>query len=329
GAQSLVVPRSVSWRLEAGDRTVDGLTLTPSSSAEQLLDEGQVRIEVRAGGLNFRDVLVCLGMVPDVAFLGGEASGVVVEVGTGVEGFAPGDRVMGLIDAGLGPMAVTDQRLITHIPERWSFIEAATVPVVFLTAYYGLKDLAHARSGQTLLVHAATGGVGMAATQLARYWGVEVYGTASQGKWDTLRSLGFDDDHIADSRSLGFEDQVLAATGGHGVDIVLDSLAGPFVDASLRLLPRGGRFLEMGKTDIRDSAQISASYPGVTYRAFDLQEAGRDRIHEILTELTTLFEQEVIRSLPAQIWDIRRAREAFRHFSQARHIGKIVLSLPE
>ncbi|SEM19531.1 Acyl transferase domain-containing protein [Rhodococcus maanshanensis] len=325
----LVVPESVSWRLEAGDDTVDGLGLNSCRAADQPLGQGQVRVAVRAGGLNFRDVLICLGAV-DVGntAMGMEIAGVVVEVGPGVEGFVLGDRVMGLIEDGLGPFVVTDQRLIVHMPEGWSFTDAATVSIVFLTAYYGLRDLAGARQGETLLVHAAAGGVGMAATQLARYWGIEVYGTASQGKWDTLASMGFDEQHIGDSRSLHFGEQFMTATGGRGVDIVLDSLAGEFVDTSLRLLPRGGRFLEMGKTDIRDGGEIAARYPGVHYRAFDLWDAGPDRIAEMLVDLKAMFDREVIVPLPVKTYDIRRARDAFRYFSQARHIGKIALSIP-
>ncbi|MET9489763.1 SDR family NAD(P)-dependent oxidoreductase [Nocardia sp. NPDC006630] len=325
----LVVPESVSWRLEAGDNTVDGLGLNPCGAANQPLGHGQVRVAVRAGGLNFRDVLICLGAVAAAnTLMGMEVAGVVVEVGPGVEDFVLGDRVMGLIEDGLGPFAVTDQRLIVHMPEGWSFVDAATVPVVFLTAYYGLRDLAQARPGDTLLVHAAAGGVGMAATQLARHWGIEVYGTASQGKWNTLRSMGFDEQHIGDSRSLHFGEKFMAATGGRGVDIVLDSLAGEFVDTSLRLLPRGGHFLEMGKTDIRDSGEIAARYPGVQYRAFDLWDAGADRIAEMLADLETMFDKEVIVPLPVKTYDIRHARDAFRYFSQARHIGKIALSIP-
>ncbi|TJZ76761.1 SDR family NAD(P)-dependent oxidoreductase [Rhodococcus oryzae] len=325
----LLVPESVSWQLEAGDDTIDGLRLNPCRAADQLLGQGQVRIAVRAGGLNFRDVLICLGAV-DVGNtrMGMEIAGVVVEVGPEVEGFALGDRVMGLIEDGLGPFVLTDQRLIVHMPEGWSFVDAATVPIVFLTAYYGLQDLAQARPGETLLVHAAAGGVGMAATQLARHWGIEVYGTASQGKWDTLGSMGFDEQHIGDSRSLHFGEQFMAATGGRGFDIVLDSLAGEFVDTSLQLLPRGGHFLEMGKTDIRDSGEVAARYPGVQYRAFDVWHAGADRIAEMLADLKAMFDKQLIVPLPVKTYDIRRARDAFRYFSQARHIGKIALSIP-
>ena len=156
--------------------------------------------------------------------------------------------------------------------------------MVFATAFYALVDLASDRPGvkpgQRVLVHAAAGGVGMAAVQLARHLGLEVFATASRGKWDTLRAMGFDEDHISDSRSLEFEDKFRAVTGGRGVDVVLDSLAGDFVDASLRLVAPGGVFLEMGKTDIRDPGVIAREYPGVRYRAFDLFEAGRPRSHQ-------------------------------------------------
>src|SRR5947209_4804197 len=155
--------------------------------------------------------------------------------------------------------------------------------------------LADVKPGQRVLVHAAAGGVGMAAVQMARHLGLEVFGTASRGKWDTLRAMGFDDDHIADSRTLEFEDKFLAATGGRGMDMVLDSLAGEFVDASLRLVAPGGVFLEMGKTDIRDPGAVAREYPGVRYRAFDLFEAGPDRIQEILAELAGLFGDAVLR----------------------------------
>ncbi|MBN0049122.1 SDR family NAD(P)-dependent oxidoreductase [Streptomyces actuosus] len=257
-----------------------------------------------------------------------EGAGVITETGPGVTGFRAGDRVLGMFPAAYGPVAVADARTVAHVPEGWSFAQAATVPIVFLTAYYALVDLAGVEAGSSVLVHAAAGGVGMAATQLARHLGAEVYATASPGKWDTLRTAGLDDAHIASSRDLAFEDAFRDATGGRGVDLVLDSLAGEFVDASLRLLPRGGHFLEMGKTDVRDPADVAARHFGVHYRAFDLVDAGPDRIGEMLTTLVDLFEAGVLAPLPATPWDVRNAPEAFRHMSQARHIGKVVLTVP-
>ncbi|MEW2161090.1 SDR family NAD(P)-dependent oxidoreductase, partial [Streptomyces sp. NPDC007189] len=319
-----------AWHLDSVEKgTLDNLALTPFPEASAELVEGQVRIAVRAAGVNFRDVLNALGMYPgEAGLLGGEGAGVVTEVGPGVTGLAVGDRVMGMFPGSFGPVAVADARTVIRIPARWSFAQAASVPIVFLTAYYALTDLAAVRPGERVLVHAAAGGVGMAATQLARHFGAEVFGTASAGKWGTLRELGLDDRHIASSRDTGFEAAFLAATGGDGVDVVLDSLAGEFVDASLRLLPRGGRFLEMGKTDVRDPQAVAAEHPGVMYRAFDLWEAGPERIGQMLADLVELFEAGALKPLPVTCWDVRQAPDAFRHLSQARHVGKVVLTVP-
>ncbi|MGW3572510.1 zinc-binding dehydrogenase, partial [Streptomyces sp. NPDC000941] len=329
----LVVPGSGdSWRIDVTAKgTLENLALVPNPGADRPLAPGEVRVAVRAAGLNFRDVLIALGMYPGEAPIGSEGAGVVLEVGSEVAdatGLRPGDRVMGLLTEGVGPASVTDQRYLARIPQGWTFAQAAAVPIVFLTAYYGLFDLGGLKAGEAVLVHAATGGVGMAAVQLARHADAEVFGTASPGKWDTLRGQGLDDDHIANSRTLDFEQTFAQRTGGRGVDVVLDSLSGEFVDASLRLLPRGGRFLEMGKTDVRDPAAVGAQYPGVDYRAFDLLDAGHDRIQEMLTELVALFESGVLRPLPVSAWDIRRSPEAFRHLGQARHTGKVVLTVP-
>ncbi|WP_345621090.1 SDR family NAD(P)-dependent oxidoreductase [Streptomyces ziwulingensis] len=341
GVDVLVPPAGTAqWRLVLdGKGTLENLKAVPCPEVMQPLGPGQVRIAVRAAGLNFRDVLIALGMVPEQhALMGAEGAGVILETGPGVTDLVPGDRVTGYFDGAFGPVAVADRRLLARIPEGWTFTQAASVPVVFLTAYYGLVDLGHLRPGESVLVHAAAGGVGIAAVQLARHLGAEVYGTASPGKWDTLRSLGLDDAHIASSRTLDFHDQFLAGTGGKGVDVVLNSLADEYIDASLRLLSQGGRFLEMGKTDIRDAAQVEGAHPGVSYQVYDLTALARtapgsegavpERLQEILTEVLGLFERGVLRPLPVTTWDVRRAPEAFRHLSQAKAVGKIVLTVP-
>ncbi|WP_063056656.1 type I polyketide synthase [Nocardia salmonicida] len=305
----------------------DNIVLVESSDSEPL-QPGEVRVQLRASGMNFRDVLIVLGMYPDPdAPIGGEGAGIIVDVAADVTEFAIGDKVMGLF-SGLGSTVVSDQRMVAAMPEGWTYAQAAAVPAVFGTAYYSLVDLAGVQAGESLLIHAATGGVGMAATQLARHLGLEVYATASEPKWKTLREIGYDDAHIGNSRTLDFEQKFLAATDGRGVDVVLDSLAGDFVDASLRLLPRGGRFIEMGQTDVRDPEKIAQEYPGVAYRGFVLMEAGPDRLHEILTELVALFASGALQPLPVTTWDVRRAPEAFRFLSQARHVGKNVLTIP-
>ncbi|GAA3566871.1 hypothetical protein GCM10022419_054440 [Nonomuraea rosea] len=329
-AADLLKPPDGPWRIDVTrPGTLANLTMAGTPDATLPLEPGQVRVAIKAAGLNFRDVLIALGMYPGAALIGSEGSGVVIDVGAGVTEFAPGDRVMGLFTGCMGPVAATERRMLAHVPSGWTFAQAAASPIVFMTAFYALRDLAGLRPGQRLLVHSAAGGVGMAATQLARHWGAEVYGTASPPKWAALRELGFTGDRIAGSRTLDFEQEFLAATGGEGVDVVLDSLAGEFVDASLRLLPRGGRFLEMGKTDIRRPGEVAAGHPGVDYQAFDLTDAGLDRMREILLELGELFDRGVLRPLPLTCFDVRASGEAFRYLSQARHIGKVVLTIPQ
>ncbi|KAA1246418.1 SDR family NAD(P)-dependent oxidoreductase, partial [Mycobacterium simiae] len=325
---ALTLP-DAGWQLTAGvGGAVAEVVLRPHPHGRTALGVGQVRVALAAVGVNFRDVLVALAMVPGQSpVLGLEGAGVVVEVGAGVSGLAVGDSVLGLVD-GAGSQVVVDQQMVVKIPSGWSFPQAASVPAVFLTAWYGLRDLAGLDLGETVLVHTATGGVGMAAVQLARLWGAQVFVTASRAKWDTLRTMGFDDDHIADSRTVDFEEKFLAATGGRGVDVVLNSLAGEFTDASLRLLTPGGRFIEMGKTDIRDGQLIAAHYPAARYRAFDLVEAGPRRIGQMLAELVELFENQRLWPLPVRTWDVRCARQAYRFVSQARHLGKVVLTAP-
>ncbi|MEV5986269.1 SDR family NAD(P)-dependent oxidoreductase [Streptomyces sp. NPDC052051] len=322
-------PGEAAWQIDLVEPgSLDGLALAPAPAALAPLGEGEVRVAIRAAGLNFHDVVVCLGLDPSQPVLGSEGAGIVLETGPGVDDLAPGDRVMGVFGGAFGPMTVADRRTLARIPDGWSFAQAASVPIVFLTAYYGLFDLGGLRGGQSVLVHSAAGGVGMAAVQLARHAGAEVYGTASPGKWDVLRSAGLDEEHIASTRTLDFADRFRERTQGRGVDVVLDCLAREFVDASLTLLPRGGRFVEMGKTDIRDADEVARDHPGVHYRAFDLMEAGSERVGEMLTEVLSLFERGVLTPLPVTCWDIRRAPEAFRHLGQARHIGKNVLTVP-
>ncbi|MFI0897913.1 SDR family NAD(P)-dependent oxidoreductase [Streptomyces sp. NPDC020983] len=328
--EGLVPPAgAAAWRLECtGTRTLEGLTLAACEPPAAELGPREVRVAVRAAGLNFHDVVVALGLIPDEADLGGEGAGTVTAVGSEVTRLAPGDRVLGLLTHAFGPVAVTDERLLAPVPEDWSFEQAASVPVAFVTAHYALSDLAGLEAGESVLVHAAAGGVGMAAVQLARHRGAEVFATASPAKWPVLRAAGLDDAHIASSRTLDFESRFTAQAGERGIDVVLDSLSGDFVDASLRLVRPGGRFVEMGRTDVRDAAVVAAAHPGVGYRAFVLDDAGVDRIGAMLAEVMDLFRAGALELPPLTTFDVRHAIGAFRHMSQARHVGKIVLTVP-
>ncbi|MFD7734644.1 SDR family NAD(P)-dependent oxidoreductase, partial [Kitasatospora phosalacinea] len=314
-----LTPPDGTWRLEdTGTGSIDDLALVPRPELMEPLGPGQVRIAVRAAGLNFRDVLIALGVYPGEALMGGEGAGVVLETGQDTR-FRPGDRVMGLVPGAFGPVTVADQRLLVRMPDDWSFARAASVPVVFLTAWYGLRDLGGLEAGHRVLIHAGTGGVGTAAIQLARRLGAEVFATASPAKWDALRALGLDEDHIASSRTLEFEQKFPR------MDVVLDSLSGEFVDASLRLLAPGGRFVEMGKTDIRDAAD----HPDIVYRAFDIADAGPERLGEILNAVVRTFADGGFAPLPLDVRGVRDAVDVFRFMSRAAHVGKIVLSVPQ
>jgi acyl transferase domain-containing protein/NADPH:quinone reductase-like Zn-dependent oxidoreductase/NADP-dependent 3-hydroxy acid dehydrogenase YdfG/acyl carrier protein len=316
------------WHLDTVERgMLEELALV--SREPRVMQPNEVRIAVRAGGLNFRDVLMALGQYPGSAPLGSEGAGIVMETGADVRDLSPGDRVMGTIDYAFGPIAVTDRRRVVPIPQGWSFLDAAATPVAFLTAYYALVDLAEIGAGDALLIHAGAGGVGMAAVQIALHLGAEVYATASPQKWPVLRQLGLDEDHIASSRDLEFRDRFFEVSDGRGVDAVLNALAGEFVDASLELLPRGGRFIEMGKADIRDADLVAAEHAGVRYRAFDLPEAGLDRQQEMLKAILALFESASLRHPPTRTWDVRRSAAAFRHLREGRNVGKVVLSIPQ
>ncbi|MFE1327350.1 SDR family NAD(P)-dependent oxidoreductase [Streptomyces sp. NPDC058741] len=326
----LLVPdvRQQPWCLDIEEKgRLDTFVFRPVDRDAPPAD-GCVRVGVRAAGMNFRDVLNALDMV-HAPKLGLECAGVVLETGPGVTHLRVGDRVMGLAVGTFGSEVTVDARWMVRIPDSLSFVEAATVPLAYLTAHYAFTDLGPLRAGDKVLVHAAAGGVGQAALQLTRHAGCELYGTASPGKWPVLRDLGLPEDRIASSRDTGFAEKWLSLTGGTGVDVVLNALTEEFVDASLRLLPRGGRFLEMGKTDVRDADEIAAAYPGVHYRAFDLIESGADRVQEMLCELVALLEQGAVTPLRYSAFDVREAPSAFRLMAQGRTVGKLVLTVPQ
>ena len=314
----MTIPETASWHLAATENgTLENLALVPDESASTALAAGQVRIAVRAMGLNFRDVMVALGMVASSQPLGLEGAGVVTEVGPGVHDLEIGERVLGMWDGG-GSVVIADRRLVARIPAGWSYTRAAAVPVAYMTALYGLRDLGQVRPGERVLVHAAAGGVGEAAVHVGRWLGAEIFGTASPGKWPVLRGLGLDADHIASSRTAEFADRFGT------VDVVLNSLTGDLLDASLRMLAPGGRFIEMGKTDIRDPGGL-----GVSYAFFDLLTLDVDVLGELLADGLRLIESGDLAELtPVRAWDVRQAREVMSVMRQGKHVGKNVLTLP-
>jgi NADPH:quinone reductase-like Zn-dependent oxidoreductase/NADP-dependent 3-hydroxy acid dehydrogenase YdfG/acyl carrier protein len=313
---------------------LDSVELQPFAGDLEPLEPHEVRVRVEAAGVNFRDILVGLGVVDlpeDVTRLGGEGAGVITEIGSGVTGLAVGDRIMGIIGGTMASTTIARQRYVVPIPDGWTYAQAAAVPLVFVTAYYGLIDLGGVQGGDKVLVHAAAGGVGMAAVQLAQHLGAEVYATAHPSKWATLEAMGVDPARISTSRDVDFAAGFADRSGVGRMDVVLNSLAGEFIDASLALLRPGGRFVEVGKIDVRDAATIAAAYDGVRYDQFDLADVGNDtpdRLHAMLCDVVALLERGELRHLPLQAWPMTQGQQAFRLMSQARHIGKLALTRP-
>ena len=313
--------------LRAG--TLDGIGLRPMERSPIRADE--VRVRVLASGLNFRDVLLALGIYPggDIP-LGAECAGVVTDVGAEVSEFAAGDTVFGYAPASLASEVSVPAAFLAKVPTRLSVDEAAALPVAFLTAYYGLHRLAHLQRGERVLIHAAAGGVGLAAVALAQRCGAQVYATAgSEEKRELLRSMGVA--QVMDSRTLDFADQIASATAGQGVHVVLNSLAGDFITASLRALGANGRFLELGKRGILTPQDLARLRPDASYHAFDLgTDAHSDRglLRPMFDDLLAALEDGSLRALPITTFALDEAQDAFRFMAQARHVGKIVLRRP-
>ncbi|MBC7841910.1 MAG: type I polyketide synthase [Gemmatimonadaceae bacterium] len=293
--------------------------------------QDEVEIEVRAAGLNFRDVLNALGAYPgDPGALGNECAGVVTAIGSNVTALRVGDEVIALPQGGLATHVIAPAVLTVRKPASMTFAEAATIPVTFLTAQYALSRLGRMQSGDRVLVHAATGGVGMAAMQLARRAGATIIATAgSPAKRAQAAAHGAS--FVADSRATDFDVAVRDAIGDAGVDIVLNSLAGDFIPNSLGLIRPGGRFIELGKTGTWDSTLVEQRYPGVEYHLFFLGELAAlqpDVVREMLLEIVADFACGALEPLPMHVFPLSRAEDAFRFMAQAKHTGKIVLTPP-
>ena len=284
-----------------------------------------------ATGINFRDVLNALGMYPgDPGPLGGECAGIISAVGADVSGLQIGDAVLGIATDSFSTYVNADARLLVHKPANLTFAQAASIPSVFLTAYYGLHHLAHIKAGDRILIHAAAGGVGMAAVQLARRAGAIIFGTAGNPeKRALIHSQGVE--HVFDSRNLEFSEQIQQITNGEGVDIVLNSLAGDFIPQSVACLDENGCFLEIGKRDLLTREQFLAQKPSARYYVYDLVQVFRDDamlVHNALEEIVNAITAGELHILPVHTFPLDRAEEAFRFMAQAKHTGKLVLTQP-
>lgn len=309
--------------------------------AQRELQAHEVEVRTMATGLNFRDVMYLMGLLPDEAVesgfagasLGLEFSGVVHRVGAQVKTLRPGDAVVGFGPACFASHVVTPAHALAPMPAHWSFEAAATVPTVFFTVYYALVQLAGLQAGERVLIHGAAGGVGLAAIALAQHLGAEVYASAgSEDKRDFVRLLGAE--RVFDSRSLDFADALMQATQGQGVDVVLNSLAGEAMRRSLELLRPFGRFLELGKRDFFENTPLGLRpmRHNISYFGIDADQllTGRPALAaKLFGQVMDLLRERILAPLPYRAFPAARIAEAFRAMQQARHIGKVVVCMDQ
>jgi acyl transferase domain-containing protein/NADPH:quinone reductase-like Zn-dependent oxidoreductase/NAD(P)-dependent dehydrogenase (short-subunit alcohol dehydrogenase family)/aryl carrier-like protein len=297
--------------------------------AYQALEADQVRVKVAAAGLNFSDVMRALGLYPTEGVLGIEMAGTVSEVGSNVSDLNVGDKVFGIAPSAFASQVVVPRAYLVNTPSSLSDTQAAAMPLVFVTAYYALVTVGRLKSRDTVLIHAASGGLGLAAIQLARKVGARILATAgTPEKVRYLHDLGIE--HVFDSRSTAFVDDVLAVTNGEGVDVILNSLAGEGLTGGLSILRRFGRFLDVTKRDIYNDLRVGLSpfRKGLSYHAIDLEQVinfDHETIQELLLCLVADLKAGEVEALPLQTFSYGQSIEAFRCLSMARHIGKVVL----
>ena len=321
------------WRVET-DRpgTLERVCARPLG-AKLEPTAGQVCIEVEVTGLNFKDVLLALGFVPGEVDgptpLGLECVGRVASLGAGVTDLAVGQSVIAMGSGCLASHLLTSAELVIPLPEELTPEQAAGMPIAHLTAYYALAHLGRLRRGEKVLIHAATGGVGQAAIQWARHVGAEIYATTSNAdKRAWLHGQGID--RVYDSRSLAFVDEILAATDGKGVDVVLNSLAGPMLTRSLGLLAPYGRFLELGLRDVLDNAPLDLGpfARNLSFSVVDLGSMLRDRpdqAGEILREVFDWVKKGVLKPLTSSCHPLSELPQVLHTMAQGRHLGKLLI----
>ena len=329
GNARLALPDGTQWGIGSDDPEAGLAALWAKPRSGAALEPGEVRVAVEAMGLNFADMLLGMGAVPYNREMGREMYGRVLETAEDVEGLSAGDPVVGMGFGSFTPEMVTRAAMVAPAPAGFSVPALATVPICFVTAELAF-EIAELSAGERVLVHAGAGGVGLAAVQLARAAGAEVFATASAPKQPYLRSLGVA--HVFDSRQTGFGSAILDATGGEGVDVVLNSLTGEgFIEASLSCLGSGGRFVEISKRGIWSEEEMSASRPDIAYSILDLDDlkwSDPARVGASLSRVVTRLSAGELTPLPHTVWPLAEIRSAMEVMRGARHIGKNVLRMP-
>jgi len=307
-------------------------------------EAGQVEVRVVAAGLNFSDVLKTMGVYPGLdgpepvpgpvpgPVIGGECVGIVTAVGAAVDSVETGQRVIALGPGAFGSHLTTRADLVVAVPDALTDLEAAAFGVAYLTAWHSLREVGRLARGERVLIHSATGGVGLAAVSIAKMIGARIYATAgSDAKREMLWGLGAE--YVGDSRSVRFADEILDVSEGYGVDVVLNSLPGEAITRGIQILAPGGRFIELGKKDVCSDATLglAALAKSASFAVVDLDLNLRlhpDRYRQLLEEILGHARAGELQLPPVTHFGLDDAIDAFRLMASAGHTGKIVISMP-
>ncbi|CAI7598432.1 unnamed protein product [Penicillium palitans] len=337
-AQELVVSQEASAEAVV-TQTIPGrlntITWSNLSPTEPVGDE--IEVEVYASGVNFRDVLVGMQIIPgrhDPKF-GYETTGVVRRVGPNVTKLAVGDRVVGVGERTFTTLITSREVYYEKLPSHISFVEAASIPTIFLTVVYGLRDLGRLEEGQSILIHSGAGGVGLAAIQVAQMLGAEIYTTvSSETKIDYLiETFGLARNRIFNSRNESFVQDLLRETQGKGVDVALNSLSGELLHATWKCVAKWGTMVEIGKRDLIGNAQLDmAPFLGSrNYCCIDIDQMRAERpdmISRLLRSVMEYFSNGLLRPIRTdRVFDGSHVLDALRYMQQGKHMGKIVLEI--
>lgn len=297
------------------------------------LGKDEVEISVKCIGMNFQDIMIALGQIPFYHDIGIDCSGIVTAVGSHVTDFSPGTRVCAMTQGAYANITRVEQHRVAKIPDSLDFTEAASLPVIFCTAQYALEDIARLREGESILIHAAAGGVGQAAIMLAQNVKAEVFATVgSLDKKDLImHTYGIPEDHIFSSRDASFRQELMTMTNQRGVDVVLNSTAGDLLRQSWRCLAPLGRFVEIGKRDLVQNSNLEMEkfLDSVTFAGVDLSmvETSKPQLFKrILTDVVRMYKDNIFRRItPVTVFPISEIQKAMRQMQSGKHTGKIVI----
>ncbi|KAK2612700.1 hypothetical protein QQS21_001317 [Conoideocrella luteorostrata] len=306
----------------------------------QELAPNEIQLEAKVYGVNFRDVFIALGQMPDGLPMAGEVAGVVTAVGSDPEmrsRFKVGDRVVGLGGQSFSSHPRLRGEAARKIPKSISMIEAASVPIVHLTAYYGLVELARLKPDQTILIHAASGGVGQAAIQIAKMAKATIFATVGSREKQKLimERYGIPESHIFSSRTNSFKRGIMRLTSNRGVDVVLNSLAGEMLNESWECLAPLGMHIEIGKADIYKRSHLSMIpfEKNVTFTSIDLFvlfEQQPRQMNDIFGKVLDMLDQGILTPVfPFKVFGIHQMEQAFRLIAERKHTGKVLIDITE